>query len=99
MDVEIAVSNPTPDTEKALSNFSYVHVGSSAGSMRRSHDLANDLCTITCACGLAISFPEYDIATRAIAYASIDHRVHELPARSFTSSQARAVRVVGKPAA
>ena len=99
MDAEIAVSNPTPDTEIALFNFSYTHIGCNAGPMRWSHDQANDLRTISCPCGLAITFPQHEAATKAIAYASTDLQAHELLAGSFTSSQARTVRIIGTRAA
>lgn len=96
MEAEIAVSNPTPDEETSLFEFTYVHVGCGPNSMRWSYDGINDVCNVICPCGLAISFPQNGTAAKTIAYAAIDGQVHYLPADSFTSSQADAVRVIGK---
>jgi hypothetical protein len=97
MDACISVKNPTQDKEIALFRFSYSHVGCDGGaSMEWSRDPVNDICTIKCGCGLSISFPQHEAATRSIAYASIDGQAHELPSDSFTSPQATTVTVVGR---
>lgn len=99
MHVEIMATNPTPDSETSPFTFSYVHVGCVPGAMKWSRDPINDICTITCACGVAVSFPQYGPATAVISRTTIDGIPRDLAEDSFTSPQTRAVRVLSDGAA
>lgn len=99
MHVEIMVTNPAPDSDTSPFNFSYAHVGCVPGALKWSRDQINDICTITCACGLAVSFPQQGPATTVIARTCIDGIPCELADNSFTSPQAKTVRVLSGDAA
>lgn len=96
MDTEIFVCNPTPETEICISDFSFVHAGCSQGPMSWKHSFSDDQCTVSCPCGLFISFQQHSQASNTIVFAAIDCQIHELPIGSFSASHGGAVNVTGK---
>ena len=93
---EIAVQNPTPDTETSICTFSYSHIGCTSGGMRWSRDPSNNICSIACSCSLKISFPQLGEASTVIAQVSIDGEARVLSPETYESCQAEVVRILAQ---
>src|SRR5512133_2556935 len=93
MHAEIIVTNPTPDTETSPFKFSYSHDGCPESDMKWSREPINDICTISCSCGLLVSFPQTGDASSTIADVTIDRKSRDLPTGFFTVSPVQNVRI------
>ncbi|WP_141124088.1 hypothetical protein [Pseudomonas marincola] len=96
MDIEIFVCNLTPDTETSFSDFSYEHASCSQGPMSWRRSVIDDQCTISCPCGLYISFQQQSQASNTIGFAANGYQTYELPIGSFSASHGGTVNVTGK---
>ncbi|MBL8261352.1 MAG: hypothetical protein JNM58_02920 [Xanthomonadaceae bacterium] len=89
----VVIRNPNDDRQIALYEFVYSHAScpSGAEAMKWSREQVNDIVSLTCVCGLEVSFPQFGPAASAIADVSIDGDSRELPAGSFESSLKKSV--------
>ena len=99
MNVELEVTKPVGDRLPLLRKIAFVHRDCGSGAMQSSRNPVTDCYTLTCDCGLAVSFPQMGAASEEIVYAVIDEDIpRDLPADSFRSDVATSVRVVPRSA-
>jgi hypothetical protein len=99
VDVEIEVRNPASDRETSFGDLWFSHRDCGSARMHIHRNPITSEYMLRCACGLKIRLPQMGEASKQIVCAVIDGVARDLPAGSFTSELAKAVRVFPRDAA
>jgi hypothetical protein len=92
-EVRIGVSPPAGDAETSFADLALRHAGCLSNGLKRFRNPATDIYSLTCACGLSLTFPSLGTTVAAIQRTAIDGRTRTLPEGSYSSSDASPVLI------
>ncbi len=95
MEIEVALPSGDTDSETRLLALQFRHLRCKFGVMTiRRTDQIEDFVTLSCSCGLFLSFPQVGGAALVIEKASIDGQLLLLPAETYESNNRGPIRIV-----